>query len=88
MNMNNFPRGFEHATESKPLPRWVMWLAAALIFGGYALLEWQDAQVEQAIQAVAATCTGYSSGATSSNGCALASRATNSIGCLIGGWRE
>jgi hypothetical protein len=53
MNMNNFPQGFEYATESKPLPRWVMWLAAALIFGGYALLEWQDAQVEQAIQAVA-----------------------------------
>ena len=23
MNMNNFPRGFEHATESKPLPRWI-----------------------------------------------------------------
>jgi len=53
MNMNNFPRGFESATERRPLPRWVNWLAAILIFGGYALLEWQDAQVEQAIQAVA-----------------------------------
>ena len=30
MNMNNFPRGFESATERRPLPRWVMWLAAAL----------------------------------------------------------
>lgn len=49
MNMNNFPSGFEHTTESKPLPRWVMWLAAILIFGGYAVLEWQDAQTEQAI---------------------------------------
>ena len=50
MNMNNFPRGFESATERRPLPRWVNWLAAALIFCGYALLEYQDAQVEQAIQ--------------------------------------
>lgn len=49
MNMNNFPSGFESATERRPLPRWVMWLAAALVFGGYALLEYQDAQVEQAI---------------------------------------
>ena len=51
MNMNNFPRGFESATERRPLPRWAMWIAAALIFGGYALLEYQDAQVEQVIQA-------------------------------------
>ena len=50
MNMNNFPRGFEAATECRPLPRWVNWLAAALIFGGLAVLEHQDAQVEQAIQ--------------------------------------
>ena len=50
MNMNNFPSGFEHATESKPLPRWVNWLAAVLIFGGLAVLEYQDAQVEQSIQ--------------------------------------
>lgn len=49
MNMNNFPSGFEHATERRPLPRWVNWLAAILIFGGYAALEWQDAQTEQAI---------------------------------------
>ena len=50
MNMNNFPRGFESATERRPLPRWVSWLAAVLIFGGLAVLEYQDAQVEQAIQ--------------------------------------
>ena len=50
MNMNNFPRGFESATEHQPLPKWVMWLAAALVFGGYALLEYQDAQVEIVIQ--------------------------------------
>lgn len=50
MNMNNFPSGFESATESKPLPRWVMWLAAVMVFGGYALLEYQDAQVEHSIQ--------------------------------------
>ena len=49
MNMNNFPRGFESAAERRPLPRWVNWLAAALIFAGYGLLEYQDAQVEQAI---------------------------------------
>lgn len=51
MNMNNFPKGFEHATERRPLPRWAVWVAAALIFGGFGVLEWQDAQVEQAIQA-------------------------------------
>ena len=39
MNMTNLPRGFETATESEPLPRWVMWLAAALVFGGYSALE-------------------------------------------------
>ena len=50
MNMNNFPRGFEHVTERNPTPRWIRWLAAALIFGGLAILEYQDAQVEQAIQ--------------------------------------
>lgn len=50
MNMNNFPRGFESATERRPLPRWAMWVAAALIFGGCAALEWQDAQTEQTIQ--------------------------------------
>lgn len=50
MNMNNFPRGFESATESKPLPKWVMWLAAVLVFGGYGLLEYQDHITEQAIQ--------------------------------------
>lgn len=50
MNMNNFPRGFESAAERRPLPRWVNWLAAVLIFGGLAVLEYQDAQVEQAIQ--------------------------------------
>ena len=50
MNMNNFPSGFEHATESRPLPRWVNWLAAILIIGGYAVLEYQDAQTEQSIQ--------------------------------------
>ena len=52
MNMNNFPSGFEHATERRPLPSWVNWLAAILIFGGYAVLEWQDAQTEQVIQQV------------------------------------
>ena len=52
MNMNNFPQGFESATERRPLPRWVMWLAAILIFGGYAVLEYQDAQTEQVIQQV------------------------------------
>lgn len=50
MNMNNFPRGFERATERNPIPRWLRWLAAVLIFGGLAALEYQDAQVEQAIQ--------------------------------------
>ena len=49
MNMNNIPRGFESATERRLLPRWVMWLAAVMVFGGYALIEYQDAQVEQAI---------------------------------------
>ena len=49
MNMNNFPRGFESATELRPLPKWAMWLSAAIVFGGYGLLEYQDAQVEQAI---------------------------------------
>ena len=50
MNMNNFPAGFEDSTERRPLPRWVNWLAAILVFGGYAVLEWQDAQTEQTIQ--------------------------------------
>ena len=50
MDMNNFPRGLESATERRPLPRWVNWLAAILIFGGYAVLEWQDAQTEHVIQ--------------------------------------
>ena len=50
MNMNNFPRGFESATERRPLPRLVNWIAAILIIGGYAVLEWQDAQTEQVIQ--------------------------------------
>lgn len=50
MNMNNFPSGFEHATERRPLPSWVNWLAAVLIFGGLAVLEYKDAQVEQSIQ--------------------------------------
>lgn len=50
MNMNNFPRGFEHATERRPLPRWVNWLAAILVFGGYAVIKWQGAQTEQTIQ--------------------------------------
>lgn len=50
MNMNNSPSGFEHATERRPLPRWVNWLAAIMIIGGYAVLEYQDAQTEQAIQ--------------------------------------
>ena len=50
MNMNNFPRGFESATERRPLPRWVNWIAAILVIGGYAVLEWQDAQTEHVIQ--------------------------------------
>lgn len=50
MNMNNFPRGFESATERRPLPRWVNWLAAVLILVGYGLLEYQDHITEQAIQ--------------------------------------
>ena len=44
MNMNNFPRGFESATERSPLPSWVMWIAYAMVFGGYTLLKRQDAQ--------------------------------------------
>ena len=36
--------------EQRALPRWVNWLAAVLIFGGLAVLEYQDAQVEQSIQ--------------------------------------
>ena len=50
MNMNNFPRGFESATERNPLPRWLRWLAVVLVFAGYGAIEYQDAQVEQAIQ--------------------------------------
>ena len=50
MNMNNFPRGFESATERRPLPRWLRWLAAVLILVGYGLLEYQDHITEQAIQ--------------------------------------
>ena len=46
----DFPRGFESATERRPLPRWVNWLAAVLIIGGYAVLEWQDHITEQAIK--------------------------------------
>ena len=50
MNMNNFPRGFESATERNPLPRWLRWVAAALIFAGYGALELHDHYTEQAIQ--------------------------------------
>ena len=50
MNMNNFPRGFEHASERNPIPRWLRWLAAVLILVGYGLLEYQDHITEQAIQ--------------------------------------
>ena len=50
MNMNNFPSGFESATERRPLPRWVNWLAAVLIFGELTMLEHQDHITEQAIQ--------------------------------------
>ena len=50
MNMNNFPRGFEHTTERNPIPRWLRWLAAVLILAGYGLLEYQDHITEQAIQ--------------------------------------
>ena len=49
MNMNPFPRGFEHATERRPLPRWVSWLAAAMIFAAYGALELHDHYTEQAI---------------------------------------
>lgn len=51
MNMHNFPRCFEHATERNPLPRWARWLAVALGIGGYALLEAHDAATERAIAA-------------------------------------
>lgn len=51
MNMNNFPRGFEHSAERNPLPRWARWLAVALVVGGYALLEAHDAATERAIAA-------------------------------------
>lgn len=54
MNMNPFPRGFEHATERNPLPRWARWLAAALIFGGLSILEAHDAEIEAAIAATPA----------------------------------
>lgn len=50
MNMNHEPLWAQETTERRPLPRWVMWLAAALVFGGLGVLEWHDAQVEQAIQ--------------------------------------
>ena len=48
--VNNFPRGFEHATERNPIPRWLRWLAAVMVFAGYGLLEYQDHITEQAIQ--------------------------------------
>ena len=55
MNMNPFPRGFEHARERRPLPRhplprWVWWLAAALVFGGLGVLQELEHHTEQAIQ--------------------------------------
>ena len=59
MNMNphpdwNRPQRWRQvrtaSTERNPLPRWLRWLAAALIFGGYGLLEYQDHITEQAIQ--------------------------------------
>lgn len=32
-----------------PLPMWARFVAVALIFAGYGLLEWQDAQTEALI---------------------------------------
>ena len=34
---------------TNPLPLWARVLAAVLVFGGYGLLEWQDAATERAI---------------------------------------
>lgn len=50
MNMNHEPLRAQETTERRPLPRWVNWLAAVLIFAGYGLLEYQDHITEQAIQ--------------------------------------
>ena len=49
MNMNHEPLWAQETTERNPLPRWVMWLAAVLVFAGYGLLEYQDHITEQAI---------------------------------------
>lgn len=43
MNPNTDP------TQRDPLPRWVPWAAAAVIFTGLGLLEAMDAHVERAI---------------------------------------
>lgn len=50
MNMNHEPLWAQETTERRPLPRWVNWLAAVLIFAGYGLLEYQDHITEKAIQ--------------------------------------
>ena len=50
MNMNHEPMWAQETTERNPIPRWLRWLAAVLIFAGYGLLEYQDHITEQAIQ--------------------------------------
>ena len=40
---------------TNPLPLWARVLAVVLVFGGYGLLEWQDAATERAIAASTAT---------------------------------
>lgn len=52
MNMNPTPdwsrplRWHRARTDGNPLPMWARVLAVVLVFGGYSLLEWQDAATE------------------------------------------
>ena len=55
MNMNPPPdwsrplRWHRARTDGNPLPTWARVLAVVLVFGGYGLLEWQDAATERGI---------------------------------------